>query len=437
MLAKGEAPPLPYGSLQQGDVPTKMTKWQRFLMACGPGLVVMLADTDAGCIVTAAQTGATWGYSQIWLQLLLIPVVFMAQELTVRLGVYTMKGHGELIQEHFGTGWAWVSVVTLVVACAGALVSEFSGVVGVGKLAGIPPAASAAVAAVILTLIVISGKYRQVEKVAIVLGLFELVYLVTMVMAFRWDDFASSFFHIDISNPDYNMLMAANIGAVVMPWMIFYQQSAVVDKGLTVADLHYARQDTLIGAFLTQLIMSAVIITSAGTIWVKAGSPYPNENAPTEIGAFAAGISDKLGDVAGKVLFSIGMIGGALIGGIVVALTAAWGLGEVAGYKRSLEDNPRDAPWFYLVFFGCVVVGMVVTLTVKNLVYLNVAIQVMNALLLPIVLGFLWVLSVKALPEEFALKGWYKWFSAFVFVVCCGFAVFGGIIGIIDPSTVG
>src|SRR5450631_1377659 len=114
------------------------SRWTRFALVAGPGLVVMLADTDAGSIITAAQSGAQWGYRLLLLQLVLIPIMFVVQELTVRLGIVSGKGHGELIRDRFGRRWAWVSVGTLVLACGGALLSELSGVAGVGLIFGVP-----------------------------------------------------------------------------------------------------------------------------------------------------------------------------------------------------------------------------------------------------------------------------------------------------------
>lgn len=114
------------------------SRWTRFAAVAGPGIVVMLADTDAGSVITAAQSGVQWGYKLLMLQLILIPILFIVQELTVRLGIVSGKGHGELIQQHFGLGWAVLSVGTLVVACIGALLTELSGLAGVGLLFGIP-----------------------------------------------------------------------------------------------------------------------------------------------------------------------------------------------------------------------------------------------------------------------------------------------------------
>src|SRR5487761_2134902 len=117
--------------LRANGLPNLRSRWARFVVVAGPGLVVMLADTDAGSIITAAQSGAQWGYRLLLLQWVLVPILFVVQELTVRLGMVSGKGHGDLIREHFGIGWAWLSVGTLVLACIGALLSELSGLAGV------------------------------------------------------------------------------------------------------------------------------------------------------------------------------------------------------------------------------------------------------------------------------------------------------------------
>ena len=125
-------------TLQASGLSHHSPRWARFALVVGPGVVVMLADTDAGSIMTAAQSGAQWGYRLLLLQLVLIPVLFVVQELTVRLGIVSGKGHGALIRDHFGRRWAWISVGTLVLACVGALLSELSGLAGVGLIFGVP-----------------------------------------------------------------------------------------------------------------------------------------------------------------------------------------------------------------------------------------------------------------------------------------------------------
>jgi NRAMP (natural resistance-associated macrophage protein)-like metal ion transporter len=149
----------------------------------GPGLLVMLADTDAGNVVTAAQAGAQWGYRLLPLVLLLIPMLYMVQELTVRLGICTGRGHGELIRGQFGAGWAWLSTAGLVAATIGSLVTEFTGVAGIGELYGLSRSLTLPIATAALLTVVITGSYRRVERTAIVIGLFELAFFVVALAA--------------------------------------------------------------------------------------------------------------------------------------------------------------------------------------------------------------------------------------------------------------
>ena len=382
----------------------KRHKVLRFFAIFGPGLVVMFADTDAGSVITAAQSGAVWGYKLLLLQLLLIPVVYMVQELAVRLGLVTGKGHGELIRDHFGIGWAWLSVSTLMVACLGALVTEFAGVAGAGLLFGIPPWLSVSMAVLLLSIVAWTGSYLSVERIAILIGSFELVFLLVAWWAHPSPAaMLNGLTQIPWRQPGYMYLAVANIGAVIMPWMIFYHQSAVVDKGLKAKDLRASRRDTALGAVITQLIMIAVLVAIAATIGVY----RPGESLNT-IQQIADALTPFLGERVGKILFALGMVGASLVAAIVVSLATAWGLGEVSGYKRSLEHQPRKAPWFYVVYTAMLVIGGAIVLLEGNLVNLSVAVQVMNAALLPIVLGFLYLLALKALPKPYRLQGIYS-----------------------------
>ena len=159
------------------SVPLLRSPVSRVMAVTGTGIVVMLADTDAGSIITAAQSGAQWGYRLLLLQIILIPILFMVQELTVRLGVVTGRGHGELILQRFGRGWAWLSVSTLAIACVGALVSELSGLAGVGLLFGIPAWATMLVVIGGLVAIVWTATYRSVERIAMMFGALELLFI--------------------------------------------------------------------------------------------------------------------------------------------------------------------------------------------------------------------------------------------------------------------
>lgn len=395
-----------------------------FLTIAGPGLVVMLADTDAGSIITAAQSGAIWGYKLLLLQFILMPILFIAQELTARLGVATGMGHGELIKKCFGPFWAWVSVATLLITCVGAIISEFSGIAGVGQLFGIPDWISVILAALFLAFIVFSGSYRSVERIAICLGLFELIFFFVAWEANpSLNEMWAGIKSMPIHNSNYLYLTAANIGAVIMPWMIFYQQSAVVDKGLKPEDLKASRWDTAVGAVITQLVMAAVLVATAATI----GKTNPGASLNT-VHQISEAITPFIGSVGGKVCFAIGMLGASMVAAIVVSLTAAWGLGEITGYKRSLSHHPKTAPWFYAIYLLVLILGVIFVLSGMNLVELNVGIEVMNAVLLPIVLGFLFLLAYKTLPEKFRLKGNYARLVFIILVITAAFGVAGAFI---------
>ena len=159
------------------DAASKYHRILKLLAVLGPGLLVMLADTDAGSIITAAQSGAQWGYKLLLLQLLLIPVLYIVQEITVRLALVTKKGHGELIRDVFGGGWAWVSCSTLVIACMGALISEFSGLGGTGMLFGVPVWQTMLIVVGGMTVMVWTRSYRSVERIAIIFGVCELAFV--------------------------------------------------------------------------------------------------------------------------------------------------------------------------------------------------------------------------------------------------------------------
>jgi NRAMP (natural resistance-associated macrophage protein)-like metal ion transporter len=400
------------------------SRWLRFALVAGPGVVVMLADTDAGSIITAAQSGAEWGYRLLLLQILLIPVLYIVQELTVRLGIVSGKGHAELINQHFGRGWAWLSVATLALACVGALLSELSGLAGVGLLFGVPAPVTMTLIVAALVFMAYKGSYLSVERIAIAVGAFELIFVLVALKA--KPDFAAvvaGLATIPLNEPKYLYLVAANIGAVIMPWMVFYQQSAVVEKRLTLADLPAARLDTMIGAVATQIIMASVLIATAATL---SANHFGSLDTVQEI---ADAITPYLGRTTGKVLFALGLSGSAVVATIVVTLTAARTVSEVLGAKHYLEHEPHEAPWFYGIYTLTLVIGALIVVSGINLVSLSVGVQVMNALLLPIVLAFLYLLA-RRLPPAHRLQGFYAVLVALVIAATLIFGVYSGLAGL-------
>lgn len=381
----------------------RMGSGKRFLLmlsAMGPGIVVMLADTDAGSIITAAQTGAQWGYKLIGLMLILIPILYIVQELTTRIGIVTKKGHGELIEETFGKGWAWLSVCTLFVSTIGALITEFSGIMGVGLLFGVSKWITVPLAVAALILLSVTGKYKVVERVAIVVGAFELVFIPAMI--FAKPDYASVMMSLVGSQPlnssAYWLMISANVGAVIMPWMVFYQQGAVVDKGLTEKNLKASRIDTIFGSIITQLICCVVIIAVAATIGMK--DPNASLNTVQQI---SQALTPFLGEATGKILFAVGLTGAALVAAIVVTLASSWGFGEIFKKPSSLNCKWSEAPAFYIFYSTLLIIAGIIVLSGIPLVPLTLGVEILNTVLLPIVLGFLIALAWKVLPKKHAL----------------------------------
>ena len=365
-----------------------MLRWLiRFLAVAGPGLVVTFADTEAGSITTAATSGAQYGYKLILLQLLLIVPLYVVQEMTVRLGVVTGKGHARLIREHYGLGWAWVSLGTMLVTNVAALVTEFAGIAGAALIFGLNPVPLVVLAAALLCVVIFTSSYKRAEVFALALCAVELLFIPAAFAAHpspRGLFFEGILGHQPLGDRNYVLLIASNIGAVIMPWMIFYQQSATVDKGLQVRDLGFARIDTALGAVFTQIIMCAVIVTTAATLFLQ--------HIPVSDAAHAAiALEPLVGRFAG-LTFGIALVGASMLGAFVVALATAWAFGEAFEWRSSLNDELRSRR-FTALYMACVVLAAAIVL-IPNLplVTMTVYVEAFNGFVLPIVLGFLLVL---------------------------------------------
>ncbi len=382
----------------------------------GPGLLVMLADADAGNVVTAAQGGAIWGYRLLPLVLLLIPALFMVQELAVRLGLATGLGFGELVRQRFGPAWAWLCGAVLAIAVFGSLITEFTGIAGIGELYGVPRAASLGLAGGCLLAVVLTGWYRRVERIAIAIGMFELAFL---FVAWQAHPGAAAVLadlsDLPLGDARFLFLAAALVGATFNPWMIFYQQSAIAGKGLRPSNRSAARWDTAVGAALTQVVTAAVLVAAAATL---GGSGV----ALDSVGRISDALTPFLGLQVGRLLFSAGVLGAATVAAIVCSLALAWGIAEVAGQRRALGGAVPRNRWFHAAYAGGVAGCAGLTWWAPDLVWLNIAAQVANAVLLPVLVGTLVVLAATVLPVGDRLRGWYLLLVA---AVCTALAALG------------
>lgn len=396
----------------------KLKKW---MMVVGPGLIVMLADTDAGCLITAAQSGATYGYAMVLPQIALIPILFMVQEITVRLGIITKKGHGELIRQYFGRYWAYISAITLMISCIGALLTEFIGIAGVGELFGISKFVTVPMSTAVLILIGFAGSYRRVEKIGILFGIFELTFIIGIFMVHpNMGSFMQGIQSVPIHDSSYVYLIAANVGSVIMPWMIFYQQSAVVDKHLKPSMIKKEQTDTFVGTFITQGIMIGFVVLFAATVFTT--HMKASEDTVSDL---VYSMGNFIGIQNAKAILGSSILGGALVAAIVVVLAGTWGMTEVLNWRHSLNERVNKSNiGFYSMYAITLMISAGLVLFNKNLVSTAITVEVVNALMIPIVLGFLLVIESKALPKQFRMKGIYKFLTIAFSLIVMGFGVY-------------
>ena len=373
---------------------------QIYLILAGPGIIVMVADNDAGGITTYSVTGASYGYNLIWFLILLGPIAYFVQEMTVRLGAVTKRGHAEAIFDAFGSFWGWFSLADLALVDWLTLITEFIGMTAALSIFGIPPLITIILVSVFMMGLVLHGRYWTFEKIVLFFCLINLIYIPAAILV---NPSVPDVLHGVIPNlPGGDMaklffLLMANIGTTIAPWMLFFQQSSVVDKGMKEKDIPFGKIDTAIGAALTVLVAVFIIIVTA-TLLHGTGQP------PIESAAQAATTMQKENYWVGTIL-AIGLFDAGLLGAICISLASSWAVGEVFGWAHSLNNKIREARWFYAFYFLLLVSAgaMVLISSEKTLVAVTLFVQVIAVTLLPAALVFLLLLLNS---EE--LMGKYK-----------------------------
>jgi Mn2+/Fe2+ NRAMP family transporter len=354
-----------------------------FLLISGPGIIAMLADNDAGGITTYSVTGAAYGYNLLWFLALLGPVAYYVQEMTVRLGAVTKRGHAEAIFDGFGAFWGWFSLLDLFLVDWLTLITEFIGMTTALHIFGIPPFLTVLAVCLLMGFMVIRGRYWTWEKVALLFCAINLIYI---PCAFLVKPSVSEIARQGIipnlpggfNNQIFFFLMA-NIGTTIAPWMVFFQQSAVVDKSLQEKDIVWGKIDTAVGSFFTVLVAIFIIIVT--------GTVLKGE----QIDSAAQAAKELMGTdrIVGTFL-AIGLFDAGLLGAICISLASSWAVGEIFGWAHSLNNRIREAPWFYAVYFiTLITAGIVVLIPGAPLVLITLFVQVIAVTLLPAALVFL------------------------------------------------
>ena len=368
-----------------------------YLLLAGPGMIVMIADNDAGGITTYAATGAKFGYSLIWFLVLLGPVAYFVQEMTVRLGAVTKHGHAEAIFSAFGSFWGWFSLLDLTLVNWLTMVTEFIGMTAALSIFGVPPLITVIIVILMMLGIVMSGRYWTWEKITMAFCLLNLIYVPAAILLHPSitdvlrvgivPNFPGGF------KAELFFLLMANIGTTIAPWMIFFQQSAVVDKNMKEKDISWGKFDTLVGAIFT-IIVAVFVIIVAGTLLYGM-----NIESAAQAAQAIMGTHPWVGT-----LLAIGLFDAGFLGAICIALTSSWAFGEVFGWAHSLNYKVKEAFWFYVFFFfGLVTAGTVVLIPGAPLVLITLFVQVIAVTLLPAALVFLIIL----LNDE-GIMGKYK-----------------------------
>ncbi|MFA6448239.1 MAG: divalent metal cation transporter [bacterium] len=389
-----------------------------FLLVLGPGILVMVADNDAGGITTYAATGAQYRYSFTWILLLIIPITYFVQEMTMRLGVVTKRGFAEAIFEGFGAGWGWFTLVTLMMSCWLTLVTEFIGISAALSIFHIPAWASVAAVIVIMTAMVISGRYWTWEKIALLFCLLNLIYVPAAIMAHpSVSDILRSGAIPNIPGGKFTggvlLFIMANIGTTVCPWMIFFQQSAVVDKGILQRDIKWSRIETFAGAVLTSTVAIFIIVLTGKLMY-----PHAVSGADTAARWMIANDNPVIGTC-----LAIGLMTAGLLGTICISLASSWSFGEVFGWAHSLNKNVREAPWFYLVYFLMLATagGMVLIAKAGMMVIIVLFVQVVATTLMPVCIIFLiYLLNDKKTAGAWVNRPVENWVNGINAIVLIG-----------------
>lgn len=378
----------------------RFIKWLGLYLAlAGPGIIAMVADNDAGGITTYAATGAKFGFSFIWFVLLLGPVAYVVQEMTVRLGAVTKRGHAEAIFDAFGPFWGWFSLIDLGIVDFLTLVTEFIGMTAALSIFGVPPVLTVIGVSILMSAIVMQGRYWTFEKIVLLFCGLNLIYIPAALLIHPDVSAVTKGlipgFPTGLTNEVFFFLMA-NIGTTIAPWMVFFQQSSVVDKGMTEKDIQFGKFDTAIGALFT-VVVAVFCIILTGTLLYNSGG--------TTIDSAAAAATAIMGNnpFVGSAL-AIGLFDAGLLGAICISLASSWAMGEVFGWAHSINNKPSDAPLFYIFYFLTLIgAGVIVLIPGAPLVLITLFVQVIAVTLLPAALVFLILLLNN---EE--LMGKYK-----------------------------
>jgi Mn2+/Fe2+ NRAMP family transporter len=366
-------------------------RWARLLVffaVMGPGIITGNVDNDANGIATYSVAGASYGYRLLWTLFLSTFALAVVQEMVARMGAVTGKGLADLIRERFRVRLTLFVMAMLVVANWANTVGDFAGVAGATEIFGVSRYISVPVAALLVWVLIVRGNYRAVERVFLGATLMYVTYFISAVLAKPpWGEVLKATVtpSFDFSSA-YLAMTIGVVGTTIAPWMQFYQQSAVVDKGLTATDYPGTKLDTYLGMLTTNVVAFFIVVACGATLFVH-GVPIRD----------ASDAAQALAPLAGRyasVLFAVGLLNAAVFSVAIIPLSTAYAVCEAFGWEAGLDRSFRDAPVFFGLFTGILLAsGLVILVPRLPLVPVMVASQVLNGILLPFILIFLVLLT--------------------------------------------
>ena len=361
-----------------------MTRWKRFLLflaVMGPGIITANIDNDASGITTYSVAGARFGYGLLWTLIPTTVALVVIQEMVARMGVVTGKGLSDLIRENYGVRAAFYMMIGLLIANFGNTVANFAGWAASMEILGFSKYIMVPVGALSIWFLVIKGSYRFVEKILLVACLIYFGYVISGLMA-------KPDWHVVFKNTvvpqmhwdsEYIMLSIGIIGTTITPWMQFYLQSSIAEKGIKKEDYHASRLDVIIGCFITDIISFFVIVTCGALL-------FPNGIRVNEASEAALALGPLAGDYA-HMIFALCLANASILGAIIVPLATAYYICEAMGWEAGINKSFREAPQFMWIYtLTIILASLVVLIPGAPLVFLMVLSAVINGLLLPFVL---------------------------------------------------
>jgi NRAMP (natural resistance-associated macrophage protein)-like metal ion transporter len=380
-----------------------------FLAVLGPGIITANVDNDTGGIFTYSQAGAQYGLLLLWTILPVTLALMVVQEMSARMGVVTGKGLSDLIREEFGLRMTFMMMILLVIVNYGNVVSEFSGIASSMQLFHVSKYLSVPICAAIVWLLVVKGDYKSVEKVFLVASVFYLAYIAAGVVSHPdWHEALKATITLPPKSvwkdTNYITMIVALIGTTIAPWMQFYLQSSVVDKGISVRQYSASRLDVIVGCFFTDLVAWFIIVACAATL-------YTHGMRNIQDASDAAGAMKPLAGDFAFILFAAGLFNASIFSASILPLSTAYTVCEGMGFESGLDKSLKEAPFFYWFYTALIVLGAGVVLWPDfPLVKMILLSQVFNGLLLPVVMIFMLKLINKDdLMGEHTNSTWFNW----------------------------